>query len=608
MSDLRSWVQKFDSEGELRIIDEPVDTELEIGHIAYLEMKKAGGGKALLFNNPVNRRLEKKFNTPVLVNIFGSARRTEMIFERPLDQIAAQMEALIKFKPPTNLAEKIKTIKTFWKFKSAPPKRINKKGSCQDIKHDPLKIAEIMPILKTWSLDGGAFITMGQIYTHSLDGKSFNVGMYRLQLYPDGRLGLHWQIHKDSNSFFNEYKKAGKKMPVSIAIGGDPLYTWCATAPMPHGVFEMLLYGFVRNENAKLVKCLTNDLYVPHDADFIIEGFVDPKAVRIEGPFGDHTGYYTLEEEYPFLDVTALTSKKHPIFAATVVGKPPIEDKYMGYATERLFLPLLKTTCPDLLDYRLPENGVFHNLVICKIPNAYPAQASQMMHALWGVGQMSFVKHAVFVGEDAPELSNDSALFEYILKRLDFNRLLISRGVADALDHSGESFGEGGKLGVDACGSIVNGSSIEKLSDEALLEKIQGIWREAKALKQWGLNTPNPIAVLAVDKNVSAKKYFDLLGHLSKHLKVLVVVDAKDNDVNNGYMLLWRVTNNFDSTRDFVKLNGFIALDATAKNESDGFNRRWPPDVVCDKLVLDSLKARGLCDFDDEFLKKWQLI
>ncbi|MEY4504624.1 MAG: 1,4-dihydroxy-2-naphthoate octaprenyltransferase, partial [Pseudomonadota bacterium] len=498
MSDLRSWVKKFEAEGELRIIEEPVDTELEIGHLAYLEMKKAGGGKALLFNNPVNRRLELKYNTPVIVNIFGSARRTEMIFERPLDQIATQMEELIKFKPPTTIAEKIKTFKTFWRFKSVPPKRVSGKGECQEVKHDPIKIAEIMPILKTWSLDAGAFITMGQIYTHSLDGKSFNVGMYRLQLYPDGRLGMHWQIHKDSNSFFSEFQKAGQKMPVSIAIGGDPLYTWCATAPMPHGMFELLLYGFVRGENAKLVKSLTNDLYVPHDADFIIEGFVDPKALRIEGPFGDHTGYYTLEEEYPFLDITAITSKKHPIFAATVVGKPPIEDKYMGYATERLFLPLLKTTCPDLLDYRLPENGVFHNLVLCKIPNVYPAQASQMMHALWGVGQMSFVKHAIFVGEDAPELKNDNALFEYILKRLDFNRLLVSKGVADALDHSGESFGEGGKLGVDACGSVQDGSNLERLSDEALLEKIRGIWREARALKQWGLNTPNPITVLAV--------------------------------------------------------------------------------------------------------------
>ena len=243
--------------------------------------------------------------------------------------------------------------------------------------------------------------------------------MYRLQVYDDNTVGMHWQIHKDSNHFFHEFKKAGKKMPVSIGIGGDPMYIWCGQAPLPIGVFELMLYGFVKNKAAKLVKSITNDIYVPADNDYIIEGFVDPSKMKIEGAFGDHTGYYTLEEEYPFREVTAITQKKEPVFLATVVGKPPLEDKYMGHATERIFLPLLQTTCPDLLDYYMPENGVFHNLILAKIKTLYPGHAQQMMHAFWGVGQMSFVKHAIFVNEDAPELTDHDKLAKHILNRID---------------------------------------------------------------------------------------------------------------------------------------------------------------------------------------------
>lgn len=240
--------------------------------------------------------------------------------------------------------------------------------------------------------------------------------MYRLQVYDKNHLGLHWQIHKDSQLFFHEYAKAKVKMPVSIAIGGDLLYTWCATAPLPYGVYELMLYGFMREKKAQVMPCLSNSLSVPRDCDIVIEGFVDCEKLELEGPFGDHTGYYTPIESYPVLEVKTISYKKDSIYLATVVGKPPLEDKYMGYLTERLFLPLLQMNAPNLIDYCMPENGVFHNLILAKIHTRYNAHAKQVMHAFWGVGQMSFVKHAIFVNEDAPNIRDTNAIIEYILE------------------------------------------------------------------------------------------------------------------------------------------------------------------------------------------------
>ena len=369
----------------LKIIDDELDIYLEIPHIAYVEVKKEDS-KALLFTNVVDKKNDKKFSEPILMNVFCSPKAVELLIG-DADAIAGEISKLLNMKSPSGFMDKLSMFNQLFNLKSVFPKKLNKKGESQQIIKlgSDAKLSDL-PVLTTWDQDGGPFITMGQVYTKSLDGTMSNVGMYRLQVFDDHTLGMHWQIHKDSNHFFHEYKKAGKKMPVSIGIGGDPMYIWCGQAPLPIGVFELLLYGFVKKENARLVKSITNDIYVPHDVDYVIEGLVDVENLRIEGPFGDHTGYYTLEEEYPFMDITAITSKKDPVFAATVVGKPLLEDKYMGYATERIFLPLLQTTAPDLIDYYMPENGVFHNLILAKIKTLYPGHASQIMHAFWGVG------------------------------------------------------------------------------------------------------------------------------------------------------------------------------------------------------------------------------
>jgi 4-hydroxy-3-polyprenylbenzoate decarboxylase len=591
----------------LRIIDDELDIYLEIPHIAYVEVKKEDS-KAILFTNVVDRKNDKKFDIPILMNVFCNEKAVKM-FIGDGDKIGNEIESLLKMKPPTTLSEKLSTFGKLFALKNTIPKKSKNKGECQQIIKlgKDAKLSDL-PVLTTWEQDGGPFITMGQVYTTSLNGEMKNLGMYRLQVYDDHTLGMHWQIHKDSNHFFHEYKKAGKKMPVSIGIGGDPMYIWCGQAPLPIGIFELMLYGFVKNKNAQLVKSITNDIYVPRDNDFIIEGFVDPSKMKIEGPFGDHTGYYTLEEEYPFMEVSAITSKEKPTYLATVVGKPPLEDKYMGHATERIFLPLLKTTAPDLIDYYMPENGVFHNLILAKIKTLYPGHASQMMHAFWGVGQMSFVKHAIFVNEDSPDLTDHEAVVEYILNRLDIDDILITRGVVDALDHSSPKFAVGGKLGLDCTGEEIEELGITILEDDELLFKMKSITAEVKGLKQYFTNTKNPITVITVDKQRSQKHLFEDLKPLYENIKVLVIVDdANQNDVENSYMLVWRVVNNIDSNRDIYIESNTVCVDGTNKNSFDNFKRRWPDDVDCSKEVLESLRSRGILEVDDELIKRYQL-
>ena len=590
----------------LRIIEEPLDIYLEIPHIAYIEVKKENS-KALLFTNPIDKKNNKTFDTPVLMNVFCNEKAVEM-FIGDGDKIAKEIQGLLKMKPPAGFMNKLAMFGQLFNLKSVFPKRLKGKGECQQIIKTgaDVKLSDL-PVLTTWEQDGGPFITMGQVYTTSLDGTMHNVGMYRLQIYDDQTIGMHWQIHKDSNHFFHEYKKAGKKMPVSIGIGGDPMYIWCGQAPLPIGVFELMLYGFVKKKNAQLVKSITNDIYVPSDVDFVIEGFVDVENMRIEGPFGDHTGYYTLEEEYPFLDVTAITSKKNPIFAATVVGKPLLEDKYMGHATERIFLPLLQTTAPDLLDYYMPENGVFHNLILGKIKTAYPGHAQQIMHAFWGVGQMSFVKHAIFVDQDAPELPSMEVI-PHILNRFATENILITKGVVDALDHSSPKFAVGGKLGVDCTGNDIVDLGIEILEDEILLEKMQDISSDVKGLKQYYKDTKSPIVIISVEKNRSQKYLIEELKPLFNHIKILAIVDEKNNDLENAYMLIWRVVNNIDSNRDIYIEGQTVSIDATNKNSHDNFKRRWPDDVVCTSSVIEDLRKRKVIDIDDDFINKWGLV
>ena len=597
----KKLIEDLAKKGVLKIIDQELDVNLEIPHLAYIEIKKKEP-KVLLFTNPVDKKLGLKYEMPVLMNIFSSYELTEFYLGRPVKEIEEEIESLLKLKPPASFGDKIDLFKKLFSLKSVFPKRENTPISKTHKKY--ILDLNKLPILKTWEFDGGKFITMGQVFTQSLNGNISNVGMYRLQVFDEKTLGMHWQIHKDSTVFYNEFMEAGKDMPVAIAIGGDPVNTWIATAPLPHGINEMLLYGFVKKENAKLVKT-NNGLFVPADADIVIEGFVKPNSLRVEGPFGDHTGYYTLEEEYPTMEVTNIWISNLPIYYATVVGKPPLEDKYMGWATERIFLPLLKTTAPDLIDYVMPENGVFHNLIIAKMKTKYKGHALQFMHAFWGVGQMSFVKHAIFVDEKAPELTDYQNLIPYILNHFSSKDFVISKGVLDALDHSSPESLVGGKLGIDATGETVKLDKIEEIPENELFEKIVKIAEniqngnekqfKIKRVKTFFNDTQNPITVCLVEKNgISLKNYLPQFKELKKHVRILVFLDFGLNFIEDTYMLVWRVVNNIDAQRDLLISDDFYVLDATNKIPNvDEVTRDWPKDVECNNQVLGTLVKKG---------------
>ena len=606
---MQRFIDLFSKHNELRVIDIPLDIYLEIPHLAYLEAKKPNGGKALLFTHPIDKKNQRDFNIPVAMNLFGSKRRVELILGCEIDEASEKLQRLLNFKQPRGFSEVLESLSDLFSLRHIFPKK--KRFFRADSQKNILLNNDIdlykFPILTTWERDGGPFITMGQVYTQSLDGNQKNLGMYRLQVYDKNHLGLHWQIHKDSQHFFHEYKKANKKMPVSIGLGGDLLYTWCGQAPLPCGIYELMLYGFIREKNASVIKCITNPLFVPSDCDIVIEGWVDPSLMRDEGPFGDHTGFYTPIEPYPVLEISAITHKDLPIFPATVVGKPPLEDKYMGYLTERIFLPLIQKTAHGLKDMCMPENGVFHNLILVKISPEYPAHAKQLMHSLWGVGQMSFVKHAIFLGEDAPDFNDTEALMMYILNRFDVKNLVITEGICDALDHASPDFAFGGKLGLDVTEKEKTRNFV-LYDDVELCEKLQLKIPEVKLIKQYFVDAFTPICIIGIQKERRILDLLDNLDDLLDSLGIVVFIDEEKNDIHNPYMLVWRITNNIDAKRDIKVIKNSLFIDATDKGLLENHLREWPKETDCNLEVLKELKNKGLLDgISDKIIMKYQV-
>ena len=465
--------------GELIRIPQPVATELEITEMADREMKKPGGGKALLFEKPAVNGNISPF--PLAINSMGSHRRMALsLGAGSVDEAAAELGSLLKARPPTSFKEALKLLGTAFDLRHAKPKMV-KSGSCKDVVHyfnapatrvepwppPPSVIPENikgsqtqttqaptllnLPILKCWPLDGGRFITLPCVVTKDPDTGGRNIGMYRIQIYDEQTLGMHWQLQKVGARHGRRYYETGTRMPVAIFLGGDPVFTFCATAPLPDGLDEFLLAGYLRKKSIELVKCETNDLEVPANADFVLEGYVDPcEPLREEGPFGDHTGYYTLPEPYPVFHLTALTHRRDAIYPATIVGRPPMEDFYIGGASVKLFLPILKMNFPEIVDIALPAEGVFHNLVFVSIKKTYPMQAYKIMHGLWGMGQMMFTKYMVVV-DAGVDVHNTSEVLFHLCANTDPQRdSIFTRGPADVLDHATSEMAIGAKLGIDA--------------------------------------------------------------------------------------------------------------------------------------------------------------
>lgn len=599
---MKEFIQILKENDLLRVIEEPVDVDLEIAHLAYIEAKKGEKGKALLFKNPIDKKLNKQYKFPVLMNTFCNEKALNLAFGRDYEEVAEEISKLTKLHIPTSFKAKMDFFMNLLSFKNIPPKRLKKNKALYD--YEILNSLEELPILKTWEDDAGKFITMGQVYTQNLDKTQNNLGMYRLQMSDKNELLIHWQIHKDGANFYHEYKNAGfKKMPVSIAIGGDPLYIWCSQAPLPKGIFELLLYGFIKKTPAKITPC-ENGIFVPYDSDVVIEGYVDLEEFKIEGPFGDHTGFYTPAELFPVMKVEKIYAKKDAIYQATVVGKPPLEDKIMGLGTERIFLPLFQTSVPDLIDYNMPENGVFHNLILAKIDAKYPAHAQQIMHVFWGVGQMSFVKHAIFVDKNAPSLKDYDALIPYMLDRFNTKKILISEGICDQLDHASPNSCFGGKAGLDACEEI-QVEELEILEDEKLLELFK-TKVELLNLKQFYKESKSPIVCILLDKKEKIEQSFDKLLEFKKHFRILVFLDA-ENKLENSYMLVWRVVNNIDAKRDIFIKEERLGVDASAKGEAEGYLRAWPKQTDCTKSVIEDLILRNILENNPDLFNKFEI-
>ncbi|WP_144669887.1 menaquinone biosynthesis decarboxylase [Campylobacter jejuni] len=599
---MKEFIQILKENDLLRVIEEPVDVDLEIAHLAYIEAKKGEKGKALLFKNPIDKKLNKQYKFPVLMNTFCNEKALNLAFGRDCEEVAEEISKLTKLHIPTSFKAKMDFFMNLLSFKNVPPKRLKKNKALYD--YEILNSLEELPVLKTWEDDAGKFITMGQVYTQNLDKTQNNLGMYRLQMSDKNELLMHWQIHKDGANFYHEYKNAGfKKMPVSVAIGGDPLYIWCSQAPLPKGIFELLLYGFIKKTPVKLTPC-ENEIFVPYDSDIVIEGYVDLEEFKIEGPFGDHTGFYTPAELFPVMKVEKIYAKKDAIYQATVVGKPPLEDKIMGLGTERIFLPLLQTSVPDLLDYNMPENGVFHNLILAKIDAKYPAHAQQIMHAFWGVGQMSFVKHAIFVDKNAPSLKDYDALIPYILDRFNTKKILISEGICDQLDHASPNSCFGGKAGLDAC-EETQVEELEILEDEKLLELFK-TKVELLNLKQFYKESKSPIVCILLDKKEKIEQSFNKLLEFKKHFRILVFLDA-ENKLENPYMLVWRVVNNIDAKRDIFIKEKRLGVDASAKGEAEGYLRAWPKQTDCTKSVIEDLILRNILENNPDLFNKFEI-
>ena len=452
LDNLGEFIEAIEASGELVRVREPVRTRLEIAEIADRCMKSRDGGPALLFERPVM----EDGNTspmPVAINLFGSTRRICLALgaER-LDDIGCRISELLEMKVPKGFLEKLALLPRLAELAKFPPKTRGGRPSCQEVvlQGGDIDLGRI-PFLVTWPGDGGRYITLPLVITEDPARGIRNVGMYRIQVLGRNELAMHWQRHKVGAAHWREMAERGERMPVVIAIGGDPASIYSGSAPLPPTIDEFLFAGFLRKSPVELAKAVTCDLAVPAEAEIVIEGYVDPaEPLVLEGPFGDHTGFYSLADHYPKVHVTAVTMRKDPVYPATLVGRPPMEDYYLGHATERIFLPLLRLTVPEVVDYHMPAPGIFHNLVFVSIDKQYPGQAQKVMNALWGQGLMSLAKVIVVVDKGVNVQDPDEAWW-VALNNIDPERdVRFSMGPMDVLDHSSRGFTYGSKMGIDA--------------------------------------------------------------------------------------------------------------------------------------------------------------
>lgn len=602
------FIDTLEKAGELIRIKTFVDPRLEMAEITDRVSKTPGGGKALLFENT-------GYSMPVLMNAYGSEKRICLALGvNHLDDTAKEIENLFKLlaAPKENIIDKLKLLPKLGQFASWMPKSKGGRGECQEVVMKNPDITKL-PVITCWPKDGGPFVTLPIIHTRDPHTKSRNVGMYRMQVFGPTLTAMHWHKHKVSAKHFNEYKKLGIKMPVAVALGGDPVYAYSATAPLPENVDEYMLAGFLRKKKVELVKCLTQpEVEVPEDADIIIEGFVDPNDELIwEGPFGDHTGYYSLPDWYPRFHITAITHKKNPVYPATIVGIPPQEDAWLGKATERIFLaPIKMTMVPEIIDMEMPVEGVFHNLVITKINKEYAGQGQKVMNAMWGAGQMMFNKILVLTGTSDTQKQNNFRLSDYKQLAQDvFNNMnpatdiYFSQGPMDVLDHSCSKLGFGGKMCIDGTYKFEeekDDAPATKSAGKINKEKIKQEFPEISKINTNLLELNIPCLIISVKKNKTqhvASLHNSLCDHRDfEGMKIILYVEHTV-DANDLPVALWRFCNNVDPKRDSIlaKRETFACMgfDGTIKTKDlDNFHRDWPNIIVADSKTIDAIDRK----------------
>lgn len=612
---LREFIYLLEKENELVRIKSYVNPHLEIAEITDRVSKNNNGGKALLFENTGYD------DFPVLMNAYGSEKRMCLALGvNNLNDVAHDIENLFQLlsSPKENIIDKLKLLPKLGQFASWMPKVINGRGECQQVIMEEPDITKL-PVITCWPKDGGPFVTLPVIHTKDPNNNARNVGMYRMQVFGPKLTGMHWHKHKVSAKHFNEYKKLNKRMPVAVILGGDPVYAYSATAPLPENVDEYMLAGFLRKKKVELVKCISQpDIEVPADADFVIEGYVDPNDELIwEGPFGDHTGYYSLPDWYPKFHITAITHRKNPVYPATIVGIPPQEDAWLGKATERIFLaPMKMTMVPEIVDMEMPVEGVFHNLVIAKIKKEYAGQGQKVMNAMWGAGQMMFNKILVLtadVNEKQIDITEYENLARDVFKNLNPSAdLYFSQGPMDVLDHSCSKLGFGGKMCIDGTYKYEeeldeNYSSMPPRFTRENSNDLTRLFPELKAINFSLIDKEIPVLIISIKKNKKnhveelhkSLMELDFMEGIKMILFVENTVDANDLTVS-----LWRFCNNLDPRRDHFTIKkqstvdggkyfACIGFDGTIKTkEFDDFYRDWPNIIIADDETIKSVDEK----------------
>ena len=575
---LADFVEKLESAGELIRIGAPVSSELEIAEITDRMVKSEGGGKALLFENT-----DKEF--PVLTNLYGSERRMAMALGvEKLTDISERFDNLIGTvtSPKESFVDKLRLLPLLGEASKWFPRKKKGRGECQQVVLTGEEAnLSLLPILKCWPHDGGRFVTLPMVHTIDPERGIRNVGMYRMQVFDDHTTGMHWHRHKTGARHYELYKSRGERMPVSVAIGGDPVYAYSATAPVPDGIDEYLLAGLLRGKPVKLVKCVTNDIYVPEDCDFVIEGYVDPTEDKVlEGDFGDHTGFYSLTDYYPKFHVTAITHRKGAIYPATIVGIPPQEDAYIAMATERIFLaPIRLVMQPEVEDMYMPSAGTQHNITIISMRQLYERQASKVALGLWGAGQMMFNKYLLLTPASTNIRSEEE--MAWLMRNCDLTTSLIrSEGIYDVLDHATATCGYGGKVALDLTNVAEREEEIA-FDSSALPE---GVVASTALLEKWG-------ALVLFAENEHKIEASEIAKVANCNYILLFDRRAEKMSAND---LLWLGAANTEPTRDITLCGSTLVVDARAKRpKADSKNpSRWPNIVTSNEETIRLVDSR----------------